>query len=222
MRNRVLSLSTFLILAAASHGATTTTTAPQISGVTAGSVTDTSATIAWTTDVASPYVVQFSTTSNPPASTVPTVSNSPLVTSHSMPLTGLLAGTQYFYSVTSCVSKKPCSTRGGFGFISPPVPGTWKRLGSRNVTSTNTSLTINNTLRGIVSLSATNAWAVGFNNNPNGPQFAENALIEHFDGQSWQIVPTPNTSLPQNELLAVAGSSATDILALRTALDPYA
>jgi hypothetical protein len=218
MRNRVLSLSTFLILAAASHGATTT--APQTSGVTAGSVTDTSATITWTSDVASTSVVQFSTTSNPPASTDPTVSDSTLVTSHSIPLTGLLAGTQYFYSVTSCVSKKACSTLGGFGFITPPVPGTWKRLGSPNVTSTNTSLTINNTLRGIVALSATNAWAVGFNNNPNGPQFAENTLIEHFDGQSWQIVPTPNTSLPQNELLAVAGSSATDIWAVGTALDP--
>ena len=220
MRNRVLSLSTFLILAAASHGATTTTTAPQISGVTAGSVTDTSATIAWTTDVASTSVVQFSTTSNPPASTDPTVSDSTLVTSHSIPLTGLLAGTQYFYSVTSCVSKKVCSTLGGFGFITPPVPGTWKQLGSPNVTSTNTSLTINNRLWGIMALSATNAWAVGFNNNPNGPQFAENTLIEHFNGQSWQIVPSPNTSLPQNELRAVAGSSATDIWAVGTALDP--
>ncbi len=62
----------------------------------------------------------------------------------------------------------------------------------------------------------------GFNNNPNGPQFAENTLIEHFDGQSWQIVPSPNTSLPQNELHAVAGSSATDIWAVGTALDPAA
>jgi hypothetical protein len=91
MRNRVLSLSTLLNLANASHGAATTTTAPQISGVTAGAVTDTSATITWTTDIASTSAVQFSTTSNPPASTDPAVSDSTLVTSHSIPLTGLLA-----------------------------------------------------------------------------------------------------------------------------------
>src|SRR5689334_24132429 len=105
MRNRVLSLTTLLILATASHGAVTTTSPPQISGVTAGAVTDTSATITWTTDLASTSVVQFSTTSNPPGPTDPTASDSTLVTSHSIPLTGLLAGTQYFYSVTSCVSK---------------------------------------------------------------------------------------------------------------------
>ena len=221
MRNCLLSLSILSILSTASHGAVTTGP-PQITGVTAGAVTNTSATIAWTTDVASTSVVQFSTTSNPPASTDPAVSDSTLVTSHSIPRTGLLAGTQYFYSVTSCVSKKDCSTLGGFGFITVPVPGTWKHLSSPNVTSTNTSLTINNTLRGVVSLSATNAWAVGFNNNPNGPQFAENTLIEHFDGQSWQIVPSPNKALPQNELHAVAGSSATDIWAVGTALDPAA
>src|ERR1700752_3724262 len=129
MRNCILSLSTLLILSIASHGAATTTAAPQITGVTAGAVTDTSATITWTTDVASTSVVQFSTTSNPPASTDPTVSDSTLVASHRIPLTGLLAGTQYFYSVTSCISKKACSTLGGFGFNTPPVPGTWKQLG---------------------------------------------------------------------------------------------
>src|SRR5690242_17406230 len=44
------------------------------------------------------------------------------------------------------------------------VTGTWKLDSSPSVTSSNTSLTINNTLRGIQAISASNVWAVGWNN----------------------------------------------------------
>jgi hypothetical protein len=67
-------------------------------------------------------------------------------------------------------------------------------------------------------LSATDAWAVGGtykagagivgNSSPLG------ALIEHWDGGSWQIVPNPAADTPDTVLSAVAARSATDIWAV--------
>jgi len=222
MRRELLLLSAALFISTASSrtsaAATTTIAAPQISGVGANT-TNTTATITWTTDVASDSRVQFSDTTNPPGSRDPSVSSSTLVTSHSIQLTGLLPGTQYFYNVTSCVSSKNCSSNTANGFKTSPVAGTWKDVSSPDVAPTNAS--INNQLRGIKAISDANVWAVGWANNPQGSfQAAENTLIEHFDGQSWQIVPSPNTRLPQNELHAVSGTSATDVWAVGMAQDP--
>lgn len=221
MRRELLLLSAALFISTASSRASapgTATAAPQISGVGA-QTTNTTATITWTTDLASNSKVQFSDTTNPPTSKDPSVSSSALVTSHSIRLTGLLPGTQYFYNVISCVSSKNCSSLDGLGFKTAPVPGTWKVVSSPNVDPTNAN--INNQLRGIQAISTTNVWTVGWANNPQGTfQAAENTLIEHFDGQSWQIVPSPNTSLPQNELYGVSGTSANDVWAVGMAQDP--
>ena len=75
----------------------TDTVAPVISSVTATPST-TSATITWTTDEGSTTVVQYGTSA---ASLNLTASNTSLVSSHSISLTGLTSGTPYFYRVSS-------------------------------------------------------------------------------------------------------------------------
>ena len=70
---------------------------PVISAVTA-STTATTATITWTTDKASNTRIDYGTTSG---SLTSNATNAPLVTSHSVTLTGLTTGTPYFYRVTS-------------------------------------------------------------------------------------------------------------------------
>jgi len=70
---------------------------PVISAVTAAPST-TSATITWTTNVPTTSLVNYGTSSG--ALTL-NVSNSTLVTSHSLTLTGLNTGTAYYYTVTS-------------------------------------------------------------------------------------------------------------------------
>lgn len=76
-------------------------------------------------------------------------------------------------------------------------------------------------LYGVAALSPTDAWAVGFATLAqvgNKQQFLGSpvqALIEHWDGKSWQIVPSPNVGTPsvfqRNALYAIAALSSTDI-----------
>jgi len=76
-------------------------------------------------------------------------------------------------------------------------------------------------LYGVVALSPTNAWAVGLTTLAkvgNAQQFLGSpvqTLIEHWDGQSWQVVPTPNVGTPsvfqRNVLYGIAALSPTDI-----------
>ena len=79
-----------------SPSATIDTTPPAISAVTSTSITDSSATITWTTNEASSSVVKYGTTT-------PTteVSDAAMVTSHSVTITGLSAATTYYYQVKS-------------------------------------------------------------------------------------------------------------------------
>jgi N-acetylneuraminic acid mutarotase len=76
----------------------TTTATPQIqvSGIT-GTVSQTSATVTWTTDVATTHLVEYGTVSG--VYTTSTIQSQSAVTSHSVTLTGLAASTQYYYRV---------------------------------------------------------------------------------------------------------------------------
>jgi hypothetical protein len=56
-------------------------------------------------------------------------------------------------------------------------------------------------------ISATDAWAVGGSESGR-------TLVEHWDGDSWSIVPTPDTSNPVNYLTSVAATSSTDVWAV--------
>ncbi|MBI2033800.1 MAG: fibronectin type III domain-containing protein [Candidatus Liptonbacteria bacterium] len=77
------------------------TTAPVISAVTATGVNSSSATIVWTTDEPSTSKVFYGTVFPIDTATAAFVSSAALVTSHSIPLTGLNASTTYYYTVQS-------------------------------------------------------------------------------------------------------------------------
>jgi len=74
------------------------TTPPVISNVQAISVTTVAVVIEWTTDEAADSLVEYGTSSG---SYTDTADDSNLVTAHSIPLSGLVPGTTYFYRVTS-------------------------------------------------------------------------------------------------------------------------
>jgi hypothetical protein len=79
------------------------------------------------------------------------------------------------------------------------------------VSSPNTSATENNALRGVTCVSASECWAVGYYLADNAAQ----TLIERWDGTSWSIVSSPNTSATQsNFLLGVTCASASECWAV--------
>lgn len=81
------------------------------------------------------------------------------------------------------------------------------------VPSPNTSATEGNTLNSVACASPSDCWAVGtyFTGTHNYGQ----TLIEHWDGNSWTIVPSPNaTTTNSNVLSAVACASASECWAV--------
>ncbi|MGI8588139.1 MAG: FG-GAP-like repeat-containing protein [Chloroflexia bacterium] len=67
-----------------------------------------------------------------------------------------------------------------------------------------------NVLLGVTALASNNAWAVGLSSDAGG---TERTLIEHWDGTSWTIVPSPNVGTLSNNLNSVAVSAPNDIWA---------
>lgn len=67
------------------------------------------------------------------------------------------------------------------------------------------------TLLGVSAVSATDVWAVGFA-KPTATS-DQHALIEHFDGTKWTIVPNPSNGITDS-LKAVSARSATDVWAV--------
>ncbi|HEY6769445.1 MAG TPA: hypothetical protein VI386_32285, partial [Candidatus Sulfotelmatobacter sp.] len=75
-----------------------------------------------------------------------------------------------------------------------------------------------NQLNGVLALAPNNVWAVGFSTPvPPPTQAATLTLIEHFDGTSWKVVPSPNigpkTIYQSNRLFGLTANSPTDIWA---------
>jgi hypothetical protein len=68
-----------------------------------------------------------------------------------------------------------------------------------------------NFLSGVAAVSANNAWAVGYSFNSGGiPQ----TLIEHWNGTSWKVIPSPNVDSFSNFLSGVGAVSAHDVWAV--------
>jgi hypothetical protein len=79
------------------------------------------------------------------------------------------------------------------------------------VASPNTDPTQDNLLFGVACPSASDCWAAGYLYNGSHSQ----TLIEHWDGSSWSIVPSPNSSTSEsNFLLGLTCTSATDCWAV--------
>ncbi len=85
--------------------------ASTLSAVSATNITDTSATITWTTDELGNSTVHYGN-STPPSLTA---SNSTFVTSHSITLTGLTPDTLYYYDVSSSNSEGTTTVSPGHG-----------------------------------------------------------------------------------------------------------
>jgi hypothetical protein len=67
----------------------------------------------------------------------------------------------------------------------------------------------------VAAVSANDAWAVGWAQDPNGPPYVRHTLIQRFDGSTWNLVPSPNRADHYyNVLHAVSGSSAEDVWAV--------
>jgi hypothetical protein len=88
----------------------------------------------------------------------------------------------------------------------------WKSVATPNVGEGT------NKLNAVLALAPNDAWAVGFSTPVAPPkQAATLTLIEHFDGTSWAVVPSPNAgpngANQSNRLLGLTGSSANDMWA---------
>src|SRR5207302_9506996 len=64
-------------------------------------------------------------------------------------------------------------------------------------------------LTAVAAVSANDVWAVGYYSNY--PYLYSSALIEHWDGIRWTIVPSPDAGGPLNGIAAV---SASDVWAM--------
>jgi hypothetical protein len=75
-----------------------------------------------------------------------------------------------------------------------------------------------NKLNAVLALAPNDVWAVGFSTPVAPPKLAATlTLIEHFDGASWAVVPSPNvgpnSADQSNRLLGLTANSANDIWA---------
>jgi len=92
------------------------------------------------------------------------------------------------------------------------VNGTWKIVSSPNVGTG----TYGNQLSAVTVVSANDVWAVGFSPHPSGtPLYIRQTLIEHWNGSSWNVVPSPNPAGKTWVVLnGVDSVSASDIWAV--------
>src|SRR5439155_1566738 len=80
----------------------------------------------------------------------------------------------------------------------------WKLVPSPNASS-------ENQLIGVTAISANDVWAVGYYQNYTTGYHV--TLIEHWDGSSWKVIPSPNAS-SENQLSGVTAVSANDVWAI--------
>ena len=76
---------------------------------------------------------------------------------------------------------------------------------------------VRNTLGGVTALSSCDVWAVGlYQDVVDGPIVS---LAEHWNGRTWNVVPTPNPDADLNLLEAVSGTSSGRVWAVGLAGD---
>ncbi len=94
-----------------------------------------------------------------------------------------------------------------------PGPASAAGLGQWHVVSS-PNLATNSTLTAVTAITPSDVWAVG--SGYNDP-LRQQALIAHFDGTAWSLVPAPvldPTTTAADRLLAVSGVSANDVWAV--------
>ena len=108
------------------------TTAPIASAIAAGSITDTAATITWTTNEAATTQINYGTTTSYGSSSTLDTS---LLTSHSVPLTGLSPSTTYHYRVLSRDAAGNLATSPDYSFSTSAAPDTTAPTGTISINS---------------------------------------------------------------------------------------
>ena len=113
-----------------------------------------------------------------------------------------------------CVSSSDCWAVGtadsGSGSSEETLAEHWNGSAWSIVTTPNTS-SPTNLLDGVACVSTSDCWAVGISNIGS---VATQTLAEHWNGSTWSIVTTPNTSSPTNDLQGVACISSSDCWAV--------
>jgi PQQ-like domain len=110
--------------------------APVITNVQATSLTNTGATITWSTSSPADSVVNYGTTAAYGNST----RDATLVTNHSQSLTSLTAGQSYHYQVVSVDAYGQAATSADFSFTVPPLPPTISAVQSTAITSSGATI----------------------------------------------------------------------------------
>lgn len=75
----------------------------------------------------------------------------------------------------------------------------------------------NSSFNGILALATDNVYAVGYTPAANGEVLS---LIEHWNGQAWSIVPSPNVKNHGNILFSITANSPTDMWAVGSKTAP--
>lgn len=93
----------------------------------------------------------------------------------------------------------------------------WTITPSPNVAKVvNTYTSQANVLNAVDAISSSNVWAVGY--TAISTNLGSQSLVEHWDGRSWTVVPSPNGVSPlfgfYNFLNAVSGTAANDVWAV--------
>ncbi len=218
--NKYLAIPLALSLLAVSVFRETALSAPKTLKITqlyTTAETTTSAAVVWNTNIGADSLVQYSNT-NPVPAHAPQAYVPTQVTFHDIQLSGLAPGTLYYFKVTSC-AKRGCTVASGsfetFPIcpdVVPAVSGFWQEAISPNIGG---GAAINNQLVGVDAVSANDVWAVGWAQNQNGPSYAKQTLIEHFDGNLWSIVQSPNRSADIESVLhSVSALAPNDVWAV--------
>jgi len=73
-----------------------------------------------------------------------------------------------------------------------------------------------NTLLGVSELPSGSAWAAGYDLDAN---WVDQTLIEHWDGSTWTVIPSPSPGAQGNILYGIAALSDNDVWAVGLTLD---
>ncbi len=168
-------------------------TPPTISSLTASAIGSTAATISWTTNEPADSTVRFGIDS---ASLNQTAGNSALVTSRSVPLTGLTPNTVYYYRVTStdaagnAASSPATDPPASFTTAGPSITGTITPAAS----GSGATVTLTGAATGTTSVDVNGNYS--FTNLANG---------------SYTVTPTKSgfTFTPPNRAVAISGANGT-------------
>ena len=110
---------------------------PTISGVAAGSITASGATITWTTSTPASSQVEYGLDTTYGSSTTP---DATLVTSHSQALSGLAASTTYHYRVKGTDAFSQPAVSGDFTFTTPGPPPVISGVVASGITTTGATI----------------------------------------------------------------------------------